>query len=207
MDVHGRKGPSKISKKPCKQSTLQEPNQEPRRVAEPPVNEQIAPREMKLDPIEDRQSYDRFIKTISLRIYHEFETSLRNEGVERPEISLVGLDVRKSETQSEVRMSDYMVLNARLIVEKAFVDIQEYAVKHMPRVMREIHATGGDNLAGYVEGKVQRDLVMEIRAIAMQHIPEAERYRYISKLREFKITSILRTYDFSPALELSHGRL
>ncbi len=184
--MHGnRKGPSKISKKPCRQSTLQEPKQEPRRVAEPPVNEQIAPREMKLDPIEDRQSYDRFIKTISLRIYHEFETSLRNEGVERPEISLVGLDVRKAGTQSEVRMSDYMVLNARLIVEKAFVDIQEYAVKHMPRVMREIHATGGDNLAGYVEGKVQRDLVMEIRAIAMQHIPEAERYRYISKLKEF----------------------
>ena len=90
-----------------------------------------------------------------------------------------------AETQSEVRMSDYLVLNARLIVEKAFVDMQEYAVKHMPRVMREIHATGGDNLAGYVEGKVQRDLVMEIRAIAMQHIPEGERYRYISKLKEF----------------------
>ncbi len=185
MDVHGRKGPSKISKKPCRQSTLQEPKQEPRRVTEPPANEQIVPHEMKLEPITDKRSYDLFIKTIALRIYNEFETSLRNEGVSRPEISLVGLDVSKAATSSEVRMADYMALNARLIVEKAFIDLPEHAVNHMPRVMRDIHATGGDNLAGYVEGKVQRDLLMEVRAIAMVHLPEGERYRYISKLKEF----------------------
>ncbi|OPY26965.1 MAG: hypothetical protein A4E28_02239 [Methanocella sp. PtaU1.Bin125] len=184
--MHGRKGPSKIAKKTGKQSTLQEPvREEPLRTPEPQASEQMAPHEMKLEPIKDKRSYDLFIKTIALRIYHEFETALRTEGVERPEISLVGLDCRKAATPSELRMADYLALNSRLIVEKAFVDLPEFAVKHMPRVMRDIHATGGNNLAGYVEGKVQRDLLMEIRAIAMVHIPDGERYRYVSKLKEF----------------------
>jgi hypothetical protein len=188
--VHGRKGPSKILKKSGKQSTLQEPVQGSRHAGEtkvnrqPPANEQVTPHEMKLEPITDRRSYDAFLKTISLRIYHEFETSLREEGMERPEICLVGFDLNKMATPSELRMSDYVALNARLIVEKAFVDLPEYAAKHMPSVLRQMDARGGE-LAGHVESKVQRDLVMEIRALAMQHIPDAERYRYVSKLKEF----------------------
>jgi hypothetical protein len=183
MDVHGRKGPSKISKKQSRQSVLQEPRREPEPKTQ--ASEQIAPHEMKLEPIVDRRSYDRFLKTIALRIYHEFENSLKAEGVERPEVALVGLDIRKVDTPSALRMADYLALNARLIVETAFADLPEYAAKHMPAVMREMQATGGDNLAGYVEGKVQRDLLMEIRAIAMVHIPDGERYKYISKLKEF----------------------
>jgi hypothetical protein len=182
--VNGRKGPSKISKKPAKQSTLQEPKLNPVRRQEPPVSEQVAPHEMKLEPITDRTSYDRFLKTIALRVYHEFETSLLDEGVARPEISLVGFDIGKAATPAEVRMGDYVALNARMMVEKAFVDLPEYAAKHMPRVMRHMEAEGGE-LAARVESKVQRDLTMEIRAFAMQHIPEAERYRFISKLKEF----------------------
>jgi hypothetical protein len=98
--------------------------------------------------------------------------------------SLVGLDIGKAATPSELRMGDYVALNARLIVEKAIVDLPEFAAKHMPRVMRLMETHGG-KLAGHMESKVQRDLVMEIRAIAMQHIPEADRFRYISKLKEF----------------------
>jgi hypothetical protein len=182
--VSGRKGPSKISKKPAKQSTLQEPKLNPVKRHEPPVCEQVAPHEIKLDPITDRPSYDRFLKTIALRVYHEFETSLRDEGVERPEITLVGFDIAKAATPAEVRMGDYVALNARLMVEKAFEDLPGYAAKYMPRVMRHMDAEGGE-IATRVESKVQRDLTMEIRAFAMQHIPEAERYKFISKLKEF----------------------
>jgi hypothetical protein len=188
--VHGRKGPSKILKKSGKQSTLQEPVHVSRHAKEttenrqPPTSEQVAPHEMKLEPITDRRSYDAFIKTIALRVYHEFETSLVGEGVERPEIILVGFDMGKAATPTDVRMADYVALNGRLIVETAFADLPDYAVKHMPRVVRQMDAHGGE-LAGHVESKVQRDLVMEIRAIAMQHIPDAERYRYVSKLKEF----------------------
>jgi hypothetical protein len=182
--VSGRKGPSKISKKPAKQSTLQEPKLSPVKKPEPPVSEQVAPHEMKLEPITDRPSYDRFLKTIALRVYHEFETSLRDEGVERPEIMLVGFDIGKTASPAEVRMGDYVALNARMMVEKAFVDLPGYATKCMPRVMRHLEAEGGE-LAERVEGKVQRDLTMEIRAFAMQHIPEADRYRFISKLKEY----------------------
>jgi hypothetical protein len=182
--VHGRKGPSKISKKPAKQSTLQEPKLNPLKRPEQPVSEQVAPHEMKLEPITDRTSYDRFLKTIALRVYHEFETSLRDEGVERPEISLVGFDPVKAATPAEVRMGDYVALNARMMAEKAFADLPDYAAKHMPRVMRHMEAEGGE-LAERVESKIQRDLTMEIRAFAMQHIPEGERYHYISKLKEF----------------------
>jgi hypothetical protein len=70
------------------------------------------------------------------------------------------------------------------MVEKAFADLPGYAAKHMPRVMRHMEAEGGE-LATRVESKIQRDLTMEIRAFAMQHIPEGERYHYISKLKEF----------------------
>jgi hypothetical protein len=190
MDVHGRKGPSKILKKSGKQSTLHEPSPVSRPAKEktvgsqPPAEEQLAPLEMKLEPITDKRSYDTFLKTIALRVYHEFETSLRGEGVERPEICLVGFDAGKTTTPAEVRMGDYVALNARLMVEKAFVNLPEYAAKDMPRVMRHMEAEGGD-LATRVETKVQRDLTMEIRAFAMQHIPEAERFRYINKLKEF----------------------
>lgn len=182
--AHGRKGPSKILKKSGKQSTLHETRQQTAREPEPQSGRQVTPHEMKLEPITDKPSYDRFLKTIALRIYHEFETSLRGEGVERPEISLVAFDMEKATSQTELRMGDYVALNARLIVEKAFVDMPGYAAMHMPRAVRQMEAQGG-NLAMHVENKVQRDLVMEIRAIAMQHIPDAERYRYISKLKEF----------------------
>ena len=188
--MHGRKGPSKILKKSGKQSTLQgpvpvsRPAKEKTVGSQPPAEEQLAPLEMKLEPITDKRSYDTFLKTIALRVYHEFETSLRDEGVERPEISLVGFDAAKATTPAEVRMGDYVALNARLMVEKAFVNLPEYAAKDMPRVMRHMEAEGGD-LATRVESKVQRDLTMEIRAFAMQHIPEGERFRYINKLKEF----------------------
>ncbi len=182
--VQGRKGPSKILKKQGKQSTLQEPRQAQAERPSPQAGEQVAPHEMKLEPITDKRSYDLFLKTIGLRVYHEFETSLRNEGIERPEIALVGFDMEKTTTPAEVRMGDYVALNSRLIVEKAIVDLPEFASEHMPRVMR-LRETHGGELAALMESKVQRDLVMEIRAIAMQHIPDAERYRYISKLKEF----------------------
>jgi hypothetical protein len=182
--VNGRKGPSKISRKPARQSTLQQPKLNPLKRPEPPASEQVAPHEMKLEPITDRTSYDRFLKTIALRVYREFETSLRDEGVLRPEITLVGFDIGKTTTPAEVRMGDYVALNARMMVEKAFVNLPEYASKHMPRVMRHMEAEGIE-LAASVESKVQRDLMMEIRAFAMQHIPEGERYHYISKLKEF----------------------
>ena len=88
MDVQGRKGPSKILRKPVRQATLyeqrREPKPEPKAGPEPAAGEKVVPHEMKLEPIKDKPSYDRFLKTISLRIYHEFETSLRGEGVERP---------------------------------------------------------------------------------------------------------------------------
>ncbi len=182
--MRGSKGPSKILKK-AKQSTLQEPGHEHRHEQrhEPAGGEQIVPHEAKLEPIKDKHSYDRFVKTIALRIYHVFETSLREEGAEQPEVSLVGFDVRRVATLSEQRMSDYVALNARMIVEKAFVDLPEYAARHMPRVAREMARHGGA-LAGHVENKVRHDIMMEIRALAMLHIPEEERYRYISKLKE-----------------------
>jgi hypothetical protein len=42
---------------------------------------------------------------------------------------------------------------------------------------------GSSDISAYLEGKVQHDIMMEIRAIAMRHIPEAERYSYRHKLK------------------------
>jgi hypothetical protein len=101
-------------------------------------------------------------------------------------LCLVGFDFRKTDSPAEIRMSDYMALNARLIVERAFVDIQSYAHNFMPKVFRDMDAdnSNSDKLHAYIESKVQRDLMMEIRTIAMIHIPVDERFTYISKLKE-----------------------
>jgi len=139
--------------------------------------------EASLSPIIDRKSYDRFIKTISLRIYTEFEKTLRDAGVTRPELALVGFDLKKAAADLDVRMSNYVALNARLIREKAFVDGPDYAVKYMPRVMREMQERGTADLEGHMESKIQHDIMMEIRTIAMVHIPESERFDYRSKLK------------------------
>lgn len=146
----------------------------------------IATYEMNLSPIVDKKSYDSFIKTISMHIYREFDNNMRNEGIERPEIMLVGFDMKKSVSERDIRMANYVAINSRLIIERAFVDMQDYALKYMPRVMREMSQSecGPDKLAEFVESKVQKDIMMEIRAIAMQHIPDDERYSYVSKLKE-----------------------
>ena len=138
--------------------------------------------EANLSPIVDRKSYDRFIKTISLRIYGEFEKTLRDAGVARPELALVGFELRKTTSDLDIKMSNYVALNARLILEKAFVDSRDYAMKFMPRVMREMQERGTTDLAGHMESKIQHDIMMEIRTIAMVHIPESERFDYRNKL-------------------------
>ncbi len=149
------------------------------------ADEQIEPAhvEQDLSPIIDRKSYDKFIKAISLRVYLEFDKTMREEGVPRPEIVLVGFDLKKRTSDMEIRMSNYVALNARLILEKAFVDRYDYVTKHMPRVMREMQEAGSTDVGDYMESKVQHDLMMEIRSIAMVHIPEDQRFSYISKLK------------------------
>lgn len=174
---------TKHLKRPTTQSVLQ--------FEEPPMpnnsgTEQLAQYELKLEPIVDRKTYDHFLKSIAMRIYGEFEKALKADGVARPEVCLVGFDAAKIDTPAETRMSDYVALNARLIVEKAFVDLHGYVHTYMPRVFREMEAdrNGPSDILPYVESKVQRDLMMEIRAIAMIHIPVNERFSYISKLKE-----------------------
>jgi hypothetical protein len=147
--------------------------------------EQLAQYELKLEPIVDKKTYDNFLKTIAMRVYTDFEKALKSEGVSRPELCLVGFDTAKIDTPAEIRMSEYVALNSRLIVERAFVDICSYAHSYMPRVFREMEAdkNTSDDIIPYIESKVQRDLMMEIRAIAMIHIPDAEKFSYISKLK------------------------
>jgi len=136
-----------------------------------------------LSLIVDKRSYDRFIKVISLRIYTEFERTLREAGTERPELSLIGFDLKKTANEADVRMSNYIALNARVIMEKAFADPREYAAQNMPRVMHEMSRTASEDLASHMESKVQHDIMMEIRSIAMQHIPEDERFSYRHKFK------------------------
>jgi hypothetical protein len=135
-----------------------------------------------LSPIVDKKSYDLFIKSISFRIYLDFEKTLRGTGIEKPELSLVGFDLKKSATETEVRMADYIALYSRLILDKAFVDRYDFASR-IPRDMRQMAADGSGDISTYLEGKVQHDIMMEIRAIAINHIPEAERYSYRHKLK------------------------
>lgn len=139
--------------------------------------------ESSLAPIIDKRSYDHFIKTISLRVYVEFEKTLKDNGVEKPELALVGFDLKKASTESEVRMSNYVALNARLIMERAFVDHRDYASKYMPRVIREMNESGSEMLHEFMESKLQHDIMMEIRSIAMMHIPEDQRFNYRSMLK------------------------
>jgi hypothetical protein len=174
---------TKHLKKPDKQTVLQ--YQEPA-MPNNSGTEQLAQYEMKLEPIVDKKTYDSFLKAIAMRVYTEFDKSLKGEGIARPELSLVGFDFRKTDSPAEIRMSDYVALNARLIVERAFVDIHSYAHNFMPKVFRDMDAdkSNVDKLHAYIESKVQRDLMMEIRTIAMIHIPEKDRYSYVSKLKE-----------------------
>jgi len=174
---------TKQLKKPAKQTVL-----EFREPAMPNNSgtEQLAQYELKLEPIVDKKTYDNFLKAIAMRVYTEFDNALKSEGIARPELSLVGFDFRKTDSPAETRMSDYMSLNARLIVERAFVDSQGYAHAFMPKVFRDMEAdkSNADKLHAYIELKVLRDLMMEIRTIAMIHIPDNERFKYISKLKE-----------------------
>ncbi|MCD1295612.1 hypothetical protein CUJ83_11440 [Methanocella sp. CWC-04] len=174
---HTRKG---------KQASLFEPVRKEKTAPEK-ENTQVKPFEMELSPIIDKKSYDNFIKVISLRIYSDFERSLKSEGIEKPELSLVGFNLAKVSSELETKMANYVCINSRLIMDRAFVDVHDYAARFMPRVIREMHANGasGDHLPEYVESKVQRDIMMEIRAIALQHIPDEERYSYANKLKEF----------------------
>jgi hypothetical protein len=149
--------------------------------------QEVATYEMSLSPIIDKKSYDGFIRTISMRVYSEFDKNLRGMGITRPEVFLVGFDIAKATNDNEVRMANYVSINARLIMERAFIDPLDYARHYMPRVMREAELSGASSemLSSLVESKVQRDIMMEIRAIAMQHIPDGERYNYINKLKEY----------------------
>ncbi|HTY89846.1 MAG TPA: hypothetical protein VMC84_01590 [Methanocella sp.] len=142
--------------------------------------EHLDPAEENLSLIIDKRSYDRFIKVIALRIYTDFEKKLRDSGVQRPELSLVGYDLTKTTTESDIRMANYIALNARIILDKAFADPREFASRYMPRVM---HESADGDLAGHMESKVQHDIMMEIRSIAMQHIPEDERFGYRHKFK------------------------
>ncbi len=144
--------------------------------------EHLEPADEGLSPIVDKKSYDRFIKTVSLRIYVDFEKTLKGAGIEKPELSLVGFDLKRSASETDIRMSDYIALYSRVILERAFVDRYDFASK-IPRVVRQMSEDGSDDISAYLEGKVQHDIMMEIRAIAMQHIPEAERYSYRHKLK------------------------
>nr|WP_148266653.1 hypothetical protein [Methanocella arvoryzae] len=174
---------TKHQKKTSAQTVLQ--FQEPA-MSDGSGSESLAHYEFKLEPIVDKKTYDSFLKAIALRIYSEFERTLKGEGIDRPELSLVGLDLKKAATPVEIRMAEYVALNARLIVDRAFVDIQGYAHTYMPRAFREMEAdkSSEGDIVPYVELKIQRDLVMEIRTIAMLHIPDAERFSYVSKLKE-----------------------
>lgn len=145
--------------------------------------EHIGPVDSSLSPIVDKKTYDQFIKAISLRIYVEFEKTLKGAGIEKPELSLVGFDLKKAASETDVRMADYIALNARLILERAFVDRYDFASKYTPRVMRQMAEDGSSDISMYLEGKVQHDIMMEIRAISMHHIPEAERFSYRHKLK------------------------
>lgn len=136
-----------------------------------------------LSPITDKRSYDLFIKAISLRIYAEFEKAMREAGIEKPELSLVGFDLKKAATELDVRMANYIALIARLAMERAFVDCYDFASSYMPRVIRHMEEDGSSDVSEYLEGKLQRDIMMEIRSIAMQHIPEEERFSYRHKLK------------------------
>ena len=144
--------------------------------------EHLGPVDSSLSPIVDKKSYDQFIKAVSLRIYVDFEKTLKEAGAERPELSLVGFDLKRSASETDVRMVDYIALYSRLILERAFVDRYDFASK-MPRVMRQMAEDGSSDISTYLEGKVQHDIMMEIRAIAMHHIPEAERFSYRHKLK------------------------
>ncbi len=146
------------------------------------TEECLGPVDVDLSPIVDKKSYDRFIKAVSLRIYVDFEKTLKGAGVERPELSLVGFDLKRSATEMDVRMADYIALYSRLILERAFVDRFEFA-SGMPRVVRQMAEGNSGDVSSCLEGKVQHDIMMEIRAIAMLHIPEAERYSYRHKLK------------------------
>lgn len=166
----------KVHKKPA---TKQAPlfGQKPEEHLEP------AHPEESLSLIIDKRSYDRFIKVIAQRIYTDFEKTLSEDGTTRPELSLVGFDLKKTTTESDVRMANYIALNARIIMEKAFADPREFAARYMPRVMHEMADNSSSDLAGYMESKVQHDIMMEIRSIAMQHIPEDERFSYRHKFK------------------------
>jgi hypothetical protein len=144
--------------------------------------EHLGPVDSNLSPIVDKKSYDQFIKAISLRIYVDFEKTLKGAGVEKPELSLVGLDLKRTASETDMRMADYIALYSRLILERAFVDRYDFASK-MPRVVRQMAEDGSSDISTYLEGKVQHDIMMEIRAIAMHHIPEAERFSYRHKLK------------------------
>jgi hypothetical protein len=140
--------------------------------------------EMNLSPIVDGRSYDNFIKVISLRIYTEFEKKLRENGVDLPELKLVKFELSKASADLDVRMANYVAVNARLVLERAFIDPFTYAEKHMPRVMRQVHERGADSLQECMENKVQHDIMMEIRSIAIMHVPEDRRFKYINHLKE-----------------------
>ena len=176
--------PAKGLKKPVNQTVLH-------MIREPAVPnnsgaEQLAQYEMKLEPIVDKKTYDNFLKVIALRVYTEFEKYLKADGIAQPELSLVSFDIRKADNPLACRMSDYVALNARLIVERAFADLKSYVHANMPKVLRDMEAArcDADRLPDFVESRVQRDLMMEIRTIAMIHIPEAKRYSYVSRLKE-----------------------
>ena len=186
LDIKGLVGavmPGKsVSKKPTiKQARLSTVKQEDEVKQEQVETSRL---DMNLVPIVDRRSYDNFIKVISLRIYTEFEKNLRESGIEQPELRLVKFDLGKTPTETDARMANYVAVNAHLVVEKALVDPQSYAEKHMPRVMHQVHELGVDKFNECIESKVQRDIMMEIRSIAIMHVPEEMRFRYISNLKE-----------------------
>jgi hypothetical protein len=145
--------------------------------------EHLEPADSSLSPIVDKKSYDQFIKAVSLRIYVDFEKTLKGAGVEKPELSLVGFDLKRSSSETDIRMADYIALYSRLILERAFVDCYDFVSRYTPRVVRQMAEDGSSDISAYLEGKVQHDIMMEIRAIAMRHIPEAERYSYRHKLK------------------------
>jgi hypothetical protein len=144
---------------------------------------ELANAESSLSPIADKKSYDQFLKIIALRIYRDFEKTMKEANVEKPELILVGFDLKKTTEESDVKMGNYIAMNARLIMENAFVDRNDFASKYMPRVMRQMAEEGASDFTEFMESKVQHDLMMEIRSIAMQHIPEADRYGYRHKLK------------------------
>jgi hypothetical protein len=159
------------------------PTQAPLFGQKPEEHPEPARIDMSLSPITDKKSYDQFIKVISLRIYVEFEKSLKEAGIEKPELELVGFDLKKAAEGPDVRMAEYVAVNARLIIDRAFTDREDFAAKFMPRVMRAMDEHGSGDLTMHMESKIQHDIMMEIRAIAMQHIPECDRYSFRHKLK------------------------